>query len=66
MKVENDAIESHGCGLSDDADSSTYRRYDAKIRLPEDEVLDSYSGFFLDFLTTHTARAFPFKSRDLS
>jgi hypothetical protein len=52
MNVKNSTIKSHGCGLSNGADPSICQRRVAKIRHPKDEVLDSYSGFFLDFLTT--------------
>jgi hypothetical protein len=55
MEVKNGAIESHSRGLSNGTDLSICRRCDVKIRCPEDGVLDSYSGFFLDFLTMRAA-----------
>jgi hypothetical protein len=55
MNVKNSAIKSHSRGLSNSTDSSICRRRVVKIQCPEDGVLDSYSGFFLDFLTTHSA-----------
>jgi hypothetical protein len=58
MEVENGAIESHSRGLPNGANSSTCRRYDTKIRRPEDGVLSRLSCFFQDFLTTRSgARA---------
>jgi hypothetical protein len=55
MNVENNIIKSHGCGLSNGVNSSIYQQHVTKIQRPEDGVLDSCSGFFLDFLTMHLA-----------